>query len=171
MNRPPIGYAALRVGRVSAAGQVYFVTKIAQDRVRPDWSATEQQARGRLLQPGVPPILLASLDWLQQQQFVVLLAYCIMPDHVHLLFQLGDKATLSSVMQRFGSFTSRQIHEQLELAGTWMAGFHEHALRAETEMADIVGYIVQNPVKAGLVADAEAWPWSSAYRPTSDAAP
>ncbi len=171
MNRPPIGYAALRAGRVSAAGQVYFVTKIAQERVRPDWTAVEQQVRGRLLQPGVPPILFASLDWLQQQQFLILLAYCIMPDHIHLLFQLGDKATLSSVMQRFGSFTSRQIHEQLGLAATWMAGFHEHALRTELETADIVGYIVQNPVKAGLVSEAEAWPWSSAYAPDSDIGP
>src|SRR5689334_15797046 len=104
MARPPIGYRALREGRVSEAGRLYFVTKVARLRVRPDWPPVEQTAKGPLVQPGVPDLVLGSLDWLQRHALLRLAAYCLMPDHLHLLFQLGESTTLSNVMQRFGSF-------------------------------------------------------------------
>ena len=43
----------------------------------------------------------------------------------------------------------------------WAIGYHDHALRAETEIEQIIGYIEDNPVKAGLVEEAKEWPWSS----------
>ncbi|HMA33446.1 MAG TPA: hypothetical protein VKY74_03115 [Chloroflexia bacterium] len=66
MIRPLIGYQALRAGRVSEAGRLYFVTKVAGVRVRQEWTPTEQRSRGRLVQPGVPEIILEALGWLQQ---------------------------------------------------------------------------------------------------------
>ena len=48
---------------------------------------------------------------------LALVAYCLMPDHLHLLFQLGEEAALSNLMQRFGSFTGLQVHRQTGVGG------------------------------------------------------
>jgi hypothetical protein len=116
---PPTGYQALRKGRVSEFGQLYFVTKATQDRLPKDASAAQQLARGRLVQPGVPEILLGSLNWLQEHKLLALLAYCVMPDHLHLLFQLGEQAHLDNVMQRFGSFTGLRVYRHTGQGGLW----------------------------------------------------
>ncbi len=84
-----------------------------------------------------------------------------MPDHIHLLFQLGEKADLQKVMQSFGSFTGLQAYRQTGRGPLWKLGYHDHSLRAETEISSIVWYIEQNPVKAELVEQAEEWEWSS----------
>ena len=70
-------------------------------------------------------------------------------------------------MQRFGSFTGRSICRHTGRARVWSDGFYDHALRSETVVADVVGYIHENPVKAGHVAAAAEWPWSSAYGRTA----
>ena len=54
IKRPEIGSKALRAGRVSEVGRLYFITKNAGERVRPDWTPAERLAQGRLVQPGVP---------------------------------------------------------------------------------------------------------------------
>lgn len=162
IKRPEIGSKALRAGRVSEVGRLYFITKNAGERVSRDAPAEERLAHGRLVQPGVPEIILDSLDWRQQQALICLYAYCLMPDHLHLLYQLGPTADLSNVMQRFGSFTGRSICRHGGRARVWSDGFHDHALRSETVLGDVVAYIHENPVKAGLVTAATEWPWSSA---------
>jgi putative transposase len=41
----------------------------------------------------------------------------------------------------------------------WLPGFHDHALRAEEATADVVRYIIENPVRAGLVKEVGAYPY------------
>jgi len=60
------------------------------------------------------------------------------------------------------SFTGLQIARHTTLGPPWANGFHEHALRAETAIEDVIHYVEYNPVKAALVAAANEWPWSSA---------
>lgn len=159
---PPIGYQALRKGRVSEAGRLYFVTKKARERVQKEWTAAQKVDGGVLIQPGISDIIMDALDWLQQNNYITLLAYCLMPDHLHLLFQLGEVATLEKVMHRFGSFTGHEIFKQTGQTKIWFDGYHDHALRAEDELENIVNYIEYNPVRAGLVAETQHWPLSSA---------
>ncbi len=161
MNRPPIGRHALRRGRVSDAGRLYFVTKVTRQRVPARWPAARRVAAGPLLQPGVPEIVLGSLAWLQDHTLVTLVAYCVMPDHIHVLFQLGFQARLSNVMQRFGSFTGLQVYRLTGRGHLWQDGYQDHALRDETPIPEVVRYIEYNPVAAGLVAHPAAWPWVS----------
>jgi REP element-mobilizing transposase RayT len=111
----------------------------------------------------VPEILLSSLDWLQQRHLISMLAYCVMPDHLHLLCQLGEAAQLGNVMQRFGSFTGLQVYRHTGRGGLWALGFYDHALRSETPVASVVDYIEYNPVRAGLVPAPLDWPWSSVH--------
>jgi REP element-mobilizing transposase RayT len=161
MPLPPIGYQALRKGRVSEAGRLYFITKSTRTRLAKDTPAAQQMAQGRLVQPGVPEILLGSLDWLQQLALLTLWAYCVMPDHLHVLFQLGEQASLGNVMQRFGSFTGLAVYRHTGQGGLWGLGFHDHAPRSETPITSVADYIEYNPVRAGLALMPLDWAWSS----------
>jgi REP element-mobilizing transposase RayT len=92
-----------------------------------------------------------------------MMAFCIMPDHLHLLFFLLDKKSLSDVMRSFGRFTARKLNELRRETGTfWQVGFHDHRCRDESDMSDLLAYIEHNPVRACLVDRAEDWPYSSA---------
>ncbi len=163
MPFPPIGHRALREGRVSEAGRYYFITKNAGERVGQDWLPERKLTAGRLIQPGVPAIIVGSLTWLQQQGVLDLAAYCVMPDHLHLLIQLGESTPLSTVLQRFSSFTGLQVYRATGQGHLWAVGFFDRALRAETSLAVVVDYIEQNPVKAGWVTAAQDSPWSSIH--------
>src|SRR5262245_6395864 len=78
-------------------------------------------------------------------------AYCFMPDHVHLLVHgLGDssdcRAFIKSAKQYSGFYFNRTYHQRL-----WQRYGFERVMRANREVAFTIGYIVANPVRAGLV--------------------
>ncbi|NWJ47052.1 MAG: transposase [Chloroflexi bacterium] len=158
---PPIGSQALRKGRVSEAGSLYFITKNARERINKDWSVEEKMRNGTLVQEGVPEIIFKSLAWLQEKQLIILIAYCLMPDHLHLLFQLGEKDNLASVMKRFGSFTGLEVARKTGKGNLWVEGYYDHVLRTEDEISSITTYIENNPLRAGLVENVEDWLWLS----------
>ena len=93
---------------------------------------------------------------------VELLAWCVMANHVHALFTpIWEYVRL---MQSIKGFTSRQINQLQSQTGRtlWQDESYDHWVRDEAELLRIIHYIEQNPVKAGLCAKAEDWPWSSA---------
>ena len=84
-----------------------------------------------------------------------------MPEHLHLLLRLGDAGlSLGSIIGSLKGFTARQSWE-LGYRGTlWQARFHDHVLRKSEDGAQIAEYILQNPVRRGLVDDVSAYPYS-----------
>jgi putative transposase len=120
-----------------------------------------------------------------------LIAYCVMPNHVHFLFQPIDVATggspvakpageliaaselgetadaqspLAQVMHSLKSYTAHEANRILDRTGAfWQAESYDHWVRDESELERIVSYIDSNPVKAGLVDRPEQWVWSSAH--------
>lgn len=95
-------------------------------------------------------------------------AYCIMNNHVHVLFTpvLRDKETyhpLQEIMQSLKGYTAYNANQVLGRSGSfWHNESYDHVVRDTEEHQRIVHYILNNPVKAGLVAQADAWPWSFA---------
>jgi putative transposase len=89
----------------------------------------------------------------------VVLAYCLMPDHVHLLIE-GKTATADfkqfakRVKQRTG-----QIYSQQKQRPLWQAGYYERVLRQDTDVREVARYIVWNPVRGGLVATPADYPY------------
>lgn len=86
-----------------------------------------------------------------------ILAYCFMPDHLHALVQgLTDQADLRRFVrlakQRAGYLFSRQRHQRL-----WQDSFVDRTLRREDELADVIAYVVNNPIRAGLVDEPDAY--------------
>ncbi len=97
-----------------------------------------------------------------------IIAYVIMPSHVHLLLGLREIEKLSKCIQSFKSLTSRRIRKMMlpELAGNdfklWRPRFDDLIVRSERHLRIKIEYIHNNPVKAGLVQKAEDWKYSSA---------
>lgn len=73
------------------------------------------------------------------------LCFCIMPDHVHWLFELKT-GSLSQAVSRVKSYYSRTSKTK-----PWQDGFHDHAIRSEESLINVARYIVANPLRAGLV--------------------
>jgi type I restriction enzyme R subunit/putative DNA methylase len=98
-----------------------------------------------------------------------LAAYVIMSNHVHLL--LLPKIAPSRLLQSLKGAAAREANRILGRTGEtfWQAESYDHWVRDEAEWKRIVAYIEQNPVKAGLVQNAEDYRWSSASQPLGSA--
>jgi putative transposase len=93
----------------------------------------------------------------RQEQFAIL-AYCFMPDHVHLLVEgLTAAADLRRFVklakQRSGALYARRFRHAL-----WQKGYYERVLRERDDPYVITQYILENPVRAGLVANPRDYP-------------
>jgi putative transposase len=99
------------------------------------------------------------LDSAAQSSFEVM-AYCLMPDHVHVLVHgtMAD-ADLVRYVKLFKQLTGfafkKRTGRQL-----WHRSFHDHVLRGEEDVDDIAAYIWHNPVRAGLVVSAVEYAYS-----------
>ena len=92
-----------------------------------------------------------------------MLAWVLMPDHVHWLVQVGEEGNLSRVVNRLKSASSRQVHRLMGARGPlWQQGFHDHALRAEEDLRRVARYVLANPLRAGLVQRMGAYPYWNA---------
>ncbi len=83
-------------------------------------------------------------------------AWCVMPNHVHVLFWLFAGESLARLLGSWKKFTSRHINAMVNRRGTlWQDESYDHLIRNEEEFARAVQYILDNPRKAGL----SVWPW------------
>jgi len=96
-----------------------------------------------------------------------LIAYVVMPNHVHVLIKTYEKHSLSQVIHSWKSFTAHEIKKVLRKAGfqseqkIWQVEYWDRFMRDEKHFLQAVNYIIDNPVKAGLCTSPEQWPWSS----------
>ena len=96
-----------------------------------------------------------------------LLAWVIMPNHVHVLFET-TRLPLGKVLHGWKSYTAHRIAETLGTPGTiWQPDYFDRYLRDQEHFNRAVRYIERNPVKAGLASTPEEWRWSSAHRRTN----
>jgi putative transposase len=92
-----------------------------------------------------------------------LLAWCIMPNHVHVVIEILDRPSLSEIVGSWKSFTAKQANAKLGRSGSfWHADYFDRYMRNEDHLTRTIEYVEYNPVKAGLVEVASIWPWSSA---------
>jgi REP-associated tyrosine transposase len=92
----------------------------------------------------------------QEERFEVL-AYCFMPDHLHLLVKGADD---ESDLRRFAKMSKQRsgyAYKNQCGARLWQEGYFERVLRDDSEAREIARYIVTNPVRAGLVTRADEY--------------
>ena len=143
---------ALRSGRYSVWGQIYHVTCVTNRR-RPVFSDLPA-AR----------LLILTLKAAEQRFGARTLAFVLMPDHLHWLFEMNS-ASLAELMHWVKGSSSRAIHRTHGSSGAlWQSGFHDHALRCDEDLAQIARYIVANPLRAGLVQQIGDYPhWDAVW--------
>ena len=84
----------------------------------------------------------------QDKKLYQLIAFCIMPNHVHLLFKPFDK--LSKVMQQIKGITAKNINTMLNKKGKfWASDYYDKAIRDENHFYTTYEYIKNNPFKLG----------------------
>jgi REP element-mobilizing transposase RayT len=92
-----------------------------------------------------------------------LLAWCLMPNHVHVVIEMLMGHSLSDVVRSWKGFTARRANEWLKRSGAfWHPDYFDRYMRTEEQLYRTISYVEQNPVTAGLVDAPDKWTWSSA---------
>ena len=86
-------------------------------------------------------------------------AWCLMPDHFHLLISPRE-ANLSKILGAWKSYTGHLLKKNGLEGSCWQRGFYDHALRKEEDIQRAAEYIVNNPVRKRLVENWRDYPFS-----------
>ena len=114
-----------------------------------------------LAKPEIASIVSESIHHLDGTKYK-LWAYCIMSNHVHVLFTHQDPQwPLFKIMQSHKSYTAKMCNRALGRSGPfWEEESYDHIVRSPRAFSNILRYILQNPVKAGIVDRWQDWPFS-----------
>ncbi len=118
----------------------------------------------------VAKIVVSSIYFYNNNKYI-LYCFCIMPNHVHLLFKPLQtvykkqnsifKYSVTKILQDLKKFTAKEANKILKRKGAfWHNESYDHVVRDKTEFKKIFNYILQNPVKAGLVKNWKEWRWT-----------
>jgi REP element-mobilizing transposase RayT len=89
-------------------------------------------------------------------------AYCLMPDHAHLLLGIGEYS-LSSVVGSWKSLCYQARCETEPGEVLWQRSFFDHALRRGEDLRKAAEYILNNPIREGLAADFRKYPLCGSF--------
>jgi REP element-mobilizing transposase RayT len=93
-------------------------------------------------------------------------AFSVMPNHGHLVCAPlkdteGKYYSLSTIMHSLKRYTAYEANQILGRSGAfWQHENYDHYVRGEAELERIIKYVINNPVKAGLVDDWKSWKWT-----------
>ncbi len=113
-----------------------------------------------LRNPSIVIPLIEELKVEAKDRGILLYAYCFMPDHVHLLVSPERGQDVVSFIQSYKSKTTRIYWGMGNRGKLWQHGFYDHILRQEESIQGIARYILENPVRKGLVDDFRDYPFS-----------
>ncbi len=131
--------------------------------------------RPHLLLPGVAEMLLARLDAARRKHRFEVWAFCVMPEHVHIvLYPLEESYSMATINKAIKSPSAMDVFERYPLLRSecqvgenefrlWQAGggYDRNLFTAKAVWAKI-RYVHNNPMRRGLCETFLDWPWSSA---------
>ncbi len=93
-----------------------------------------------------------------------LYGYCLMPDHMHMLLSpVKSRTPVGTWLRQFKSFTTRQHQLRTGEPQLWQRSAHDHVCRTGETAETVLTYIINNPVRAGLVERWQDWPWTKVF--------
>jgi putative transposase len=99
---------------------------------------------------------------------VNVLAYCVMPDHLHALVEGGrPDSELAGALAMFRQRTGR-TYRQLHGRRLWQEGYYDRVLRSDDRSLEVARYIVANPMRKGLCNTVREYPYVGSGRWTLD---
>lgn len=150
-----------RKGRSIAAGGFYHVLNRGNGRQRLFHKDRDYLAFGRVLAEGL------------ERYRVDLLAWCLMPNHWHLVLRPRDTAALSRLMGWIGVTHVRRHHQHYHTRGgghLYQGRFKSFPVQDDGHFRTVCRYVEANARRAKLVRRAEQWPWSSLAQPPAPTA-
>jgi putative transposase len=90
---------------------------------------------------------------------VIVHAYCFMPDHVHLVISPSDACSITTFVGQLKNLVQRAAWKLGVEGSFWQTSFWDHFLRKEEDIETVVAYVLNNPVRKGLVEDWRAYPY------------
>jgi len=162
-----INYSRRRLPHFERPWAKYLITFGTRDR--------------KQLSPKARSITLDAIRHFHEKRYE-LYATCVMPDHVHILFEPGIKTdgaegkpvfwSLSELLHSIKSFTAHEINRQENLKGDiWEKEWHDRMIRSEADLQEKFHYVTRNPwdAKVAIPAQDYEWVWyPGAFRADSD---
>ena len=87
-----------------------------------------------------------------------LIAYCVMPDHVHLLPAARSESSDLTLFVKHAKQATGFHYRQSTGRSLWQPGYHDRILRDDEATLTVAKYILENPVRAGLTSALGEWP-------------
>lgn len=144
--------------RLEFEGALYHVTARGNERTA---IYRDDRDRARFLE---------MLGSIAQASSWIVHAYCLMGTHYHLVIET-PRANLSAGMQRLNGRYTQWFNVRHRRSGHLLQGrYHAVLVARDSHLLELCRYVVLNPVRGGIVASPERWPWSS-YRATAGTAP
>lgn len=139
-----------RTARASVGGVVYHAINRGNGRAEVFHKSEDYQAFLRLMTDGHTRLPMR------------VLAFCLMPNHFHLVLWPHNDADLSRWMQWLLTAHVRRYHRHYGTSGhVWQGRFKAFPIQQDEHLLTVLRYVERNPLRAGLVDRAEAWRWSS----------
>lgn len=140
--------------RVLLPGGTYFFTVVTRNRM-PIFTHSDLVDR-----------FLKTLSEVQSIFPFQVVAYCIMPEHIHYIWTLPENDSdypkrWQSIKGRFANHWNKG-HPTMRMA--WQRGYWEHTIRDEKDLYQHIDYIHYNPIKHRLVENVQEWKWSSFHQ-------
>jgi REP element-mobilizing transposase RayT len=117
-----------------------------------------------LARPEVASIVQDAIRHFHAQRYL-LSAWCVMPNHVHIVVTPMVGYEPSDIFHSWKSFTAHRANKFLQVKGTfWERESFDHLIRNVDQFEAFVDYVERNPVAAGLCHSPADWPFSSCSR-------
>jgi putative transposase len=89
-------------------------------------------------------------------------AWCVMPDHIHIILSPSERCSIPTFVNRFKKITRAQAKARGVAKTYWQRSFWDRGVRHHHQLDREVMYVMRNPVRGGLVTDMLDYPWSFA---------
>jgi REP element-mobilizing transposase RayT len=131
-------------------GYAYFVTICTKNRVE------------HFLNDEIAKLVETSINFRIQKNEISVICYCIMPEHIHMLFSLNEnyKYNLSIWISSFKRFINGQVRSKFGIIDFWHLNYYDHIVRTDESLKNIAEYILNNPVRKKIVAHWQSYPYS-----------
>jgi REP element-mobilizing transposase RayT len=156
-ERDDIVKTAKRLGRELSASERKQLARLFSKRVQ---SYLDKGAGiCHLCDPRIAALVTSAMTHFDGKHYR-LFAWCIMPNHVHVVVKPFLGRPLSGLLHSWKSFSAKKANAILGAQGTfWQREYYDHLIRDEDESARVIRYVLDNPAKARL----KGWPWVWAY--------
>ncbi len=134
------------------SGAKFFIT-VNVDRAHYGVPISEIGRMGPLVGQQVAVEILCTLQHYRTLGQIYPSIAVVMPDHLHFIVQFSEDVVMMDFISKFKRWIASRcgVH--------WQDGFFDHRLRNDAEFAEKYQYVLQNPVRKGLCATSEEWPF------------